>query len=69
MIHNLTAAMTRHYDLLRKQRENLAEMFQLALADLDAAIADAEAVIGAPPEPAREAMLGEPAVQFREAAE
>lgn len=67
MIHNLNSAMFRHADLLRKQRENLAEMFQLALADLDAAIADADAMIGGPRPP--EVATGEPPVQLRNAAE
>lgn len=71
MINNLNTAMTLHADLLRKQRANLAEMFQLALADVDAAIADADAVIGASPEPEqdRETMLGEPSKQYQQAAE
>lgn len=66
MIHSLNKAVTTHADLLRKQRANLAEMFQLALADLDAAIVDAEAIIGAPPpEPKHE--TGE--MQYQQAAE
>lgn len=66
MIHTIQNATARHVDLLRKQRTNLAEMFQLALADLDAAIADAEDILGAPKEAET---VGEPAIQFRQAAE
>lgn len=38
-------------------------------AEIAKLLADVQELIGAPHEPAREAMLGEPAVQFREAAE
>lgn len=64
MIHTLNNAMTRHAALLVKQRENLAEMFQMALADMNAAIADANSIVGAPidaaTEPQREAVTGAP---------
>ena len=65
MIHNLNKAMCHHANLLRKQRANLAEMFQLALADLDAAIVDADRVIG----PKEAETAGEPAMQYQQAAE
>ena len=67
MIHSLNKAVTTHADLLRKQRANLAEMFQLALADLDAAIVDADSIIGTPPEPERR--QEHPATQYQQAAE
>ena len=67
MIYSLNKGVTTHADLLRKQRANLAEMFQLALADLDAAIVDAEAIIGPPPEPERKPE--HPATQYQQAAE
>ena len=66
MIHSLNKAVTTHADLLRKQRANLAEMFQLALADLDAAIVDAEAIIGAPKEAEGPA---DTTMQYQQAAE
>lgn len=82
MIHNLTTAMTNHADLLRKQRDNFADMAAAVLTGFDAAIADAEGIIGGPvddPVERLDAMLstlgeqkaetGEPAVQYREAAE
>ena len=60
-----TAAAMRHSVASTKQ---IAGAMDAEIAKL---LAEVQELIGAPPEPepAREAMLGEPAVQFREAAE